>query len=102
MFVETAPIETANHAPSNAAKPSNRLRQLTMVSKRRKKLDSQLAIELPIVEAISKAIAQLVQGKAIDATCPQCQTVLYVQELGETAWSTRCECGKCNDTLRGL
>jgi hypothetical protein len=49
-----------------------------------------------------KALGDFLADKAVTSQCPFCKSILVVNKLGESTWSIKCECGKCNDTLRGF
>ncbi len=49
-----------------------------------------------------KALANFLDSKSIVSVCPYCNSPLVVRELGESAWSIDCKCGRSKDTLRGL
>ena len=41
-------------------------------------------------------------GFAVERCCPFCKTPIRVRALSDSAWQSECDCGRCNDTLRGL
>ena len=38
----------------------------------------------------------------IEWQCPFCHSVIRVPALSESAWRIECDCGRCNDTHKGL
>jgi hypothetical protein len=37
----------------------------------------------------------------IDQECPYCHGAIWVEDHG-TAWTVRCQCGRCTNSFRGL
>lgn len=42
------------------------------------------------------------KGTVSNSHCEICHSLLRIRKLGESAWSVECNCGKFNDTLRGI
>jgi len=55
----------------------------------------------PQARQVLIAFGQYEHGEPITQKCPSCNYLLVVKQKG-TAWLVSCNCGLCNDTLRGL
>jgi len=55
----------------------------------------------PQARQVIIALGQYEDGESITQKCPSCQHVLTVEKRG-TVWRVSCNCGLCNDTLKGL
>lgn len=53
-------------------------------------------------KAVVAAFMQHTSGLAVVERCPYCAGPLTVAELGGSAWSVTCPCGRSHDTFRGL
>ncbi len=69
-----------------------------MKSKKRREQQESKARSTQVLRAFMDFTAR----KESQAKCPVCNSAISVTPLSSSAWSTTCECGKCNDTLRGL
>jgi hypothetical protein len=56
----------------------------------------------PHTRSTLAAYMQYTSGLTITEHCPDCGALLLVTELGNSAWSVSCPCGRSHDTLRGL
>jgi len=41
-------------------------------------------------------------GLPIERACPFCSTLIRVRALSDSVWRIECDCGRCNDTHKGL
>ena len=48
------------------------------------------------------AASEFHEGLPVTQKCPDCQTPIRVRPLSGTAWRVECDCGRCNDTQRGI
>lgn len=48
------------------------------------------------------AASEFHAGLAVERQCPFCHSVIRVWALNETVWRIECDCGRCNDTHKGL
>ena len=53
------------------------------------------------------ALSEFQAGLPVDQTCPFCKSAIAVEGLKAgtpfyNVWITPCDCGKCNETFRGL
>ncbi|MEQ1831002.1 MAG: hypothetical protein ABL921_33960 [Pirellula sp.] len=69
-----------------------------MKSKQRQQEREQRKRATPII----RALADFHGDKPPRTRCPYCDSIITIDRLGDSAWSSHCDCGKCNDTLRGL
>ena len=57
--------------------------------------DPRLAISM-------QAMREFHDAGRVTVPCDSCDKPIRVVALSETAWQMTCECGRYNDTLRGL
>jgi hypothetical protein len=56
----------------------------------------------PDQRPVMKAYLQFHAGVPIDQQCPSCGGSIAVESPGPEVWITRCHCGKCNSSFKGL
>jgi len=55
------------------------------------------------LRVLDTALAEFLElGAVTTARCDQCGQLLAIEALRDTAFAVSCNCGKYNDTLRGL
>ena len=59
------------------------------------------------LKSVIIALAEFQNGLVIERACPFCDTIIRVEGHNTglprpTAWSTKCDCGRCNETFRGV
>ncbi|HEX8262029.1 MAG TPA: hypothetical protein VF547_04050 [Allosphingosinicella sp.] len=58
---------------------------------------------VPNMDLLDRAMGEFQDyGRVVSVKCDECDGLIEIVALGDSAWSMRCPCGKFNDTLRGI
>lgn len=57
---------------------------------------------MPDQRPVMKAYLQFQAGVPTDQKCPSCGALIEIESPAAEVWITRCPCGKCNSSFKGL
>lgn len=67
-----------------------------MTSKAEDDREKRMQVTIAALEEFSRV------GRNESVVCDKCGAVLQIETRGDTAFTMKCDCGRYNDTLRGL
>ena len=56
----------------------------------------------PYINAVLTAFEQFHNGEPATSKCPSCNSAVAITQITNQAWRSQCDCGRCNDQMRGL